>query len=493
VVAASNAPELVRQLKQAIRQTRTLELRLDWLAGEREIARFLGWLRAQRLNSTLIATCRSRQAGGRFAGDLAAQLAILRLAKECGCTWCDLEIESAERLRPSGLDAALGGMRRIISFHDFRGTPRDLRAVVRRLERAGGDSLKIATECRTLAESERVLSLTRRDKHVIAVPMGEVGIPARVLALWKGSALAYAAVDEATAPGQLTIEQMKELYRADRLSRRTRVYGVIGDPVGHSLGPLLHNTAFVARRMNAVYLPFLVRELGDFLGVIEPWGIAGFSVTLPHKERVLRHLDDCDPLANQIGAVNTVVVRGGGRLYGYNTDYVGVLRAIEQRMALRGSRILLVGAGGSARAAAYALAQGGAAVAITARRMTRAKILARAVGGEAIERRRVHGEFFDAIVNATPVGMYPHSSGSPLKPRELNCRLLMDLIYRPLKTRLLELAERRGIETISGVEMFLTQAAAQFEIWTGTRAPQAAMRRVVLSALRREESAEGRG
>jgi 3-dehydroquinate dehydratase/shikimate dehydrogenase len=235
-----------------------------------------------------------------------------------------------------------------------------------------------------------------------------------------------------------------------------------------------------------------VSHLRDFLGVVERWGIAGFSVTLPHKETMLRHLDDCDPLASQIGAVNTVVVRGGGRLYGYNTDYVGVLRAIERRMALRGSRVLLVGAGGSARAAAFALAQGGAIVAVMSRRLARAKALARAVGGEAMERHRVRGEFFDAIVNATPVGMYPHANESPLEPREVNCRLVMDLIYRPIKTRLLQLAERRGIETISGVEMFLTQGAAQFEIWTGTRAPEAAMRGAVLGALRREERAARR-
>lgn len=491
VAAGATAEEMIRVLELALRHTRIVELRLDWLKGEREIARFLAslklWRKGTGRSATLIATCRRREAGGRFRGGLAAQLVILRLAGECGCRWCDLEIESAERLPAAAIDVVLQGMRRITSFHDFRGTPRNLRGVARRLERAGGDVIKVASECRTIAESIRLLALCRRKRGVIGVPMGDAGLPARVLALREGSALAYAAADEATAPGQLSIERMKELYRADRLDRKTRVYGVIGDPVGHSLGPLLHNTAFQARRMNAVYLAFLVRDLRDFLGALGPLGIAGFSVTLPHKQTILRHLHGCDPLANQIGAVNTVVVRGGSKLYGYNTDYVGVLRALERRVALRGSRVLLLGAGGAARAAAFALAQGGAIVAVCSRRMARARALARSVGGEAIERRQLRGEFFDAIVNATPVGMYPASGAAPLEARELNCRVVMDLIYRPIKTRLLEIAERRGLETISGVEMFLTQGMAQFEIWTGVRAPEAAIRRAVLAALSSEK------
>jgi shikimate dehydrogenase len=241
--------------------------------------------------------------------------------------------------------------------------------------------------------------------------------------------------------------------------------------------------------MDAVYLPFLVRDLRDFLDSVGPLGIQGFSVTLPYKERILRHLDGCDPLAARIGAVNTIVVRGGGKLHGYNTDYVGVLRALEKRMPLRGSRTLIVGAGGAARAVAFALVQAGASVCITARRPEQAKSLARAAGGEAVARNRVGREFFDAIVNATPVGMHPNVGSSPLAARELNCRLVFDTIYRPRVTRLLELAAGRKIETVSGLEMFVAQGTAQWEIWTGERAPVKAMRRAVVAALSRE----GRG
>ena len=187
--------------------------------------------------------------------------------------------------------------------------------------------------------------------------------------------------------------------------------------------------------------------------------------------------------------MNTVVVRRDGSLHGSNTDYVGVLRALEKVLPLKGSRVLICGAGGSARAAAFALARAGAAVAICARRESAARSLARAVGAEALPRRALRTEYFDAILNATPVGMHPHASLSPLKPSELNCRVVMDLIYRPQKTELLKLAARKGLATVSGVEMFLAQGFAQWEIWTGRRAPEAPMRRAVLRALAAEESA----
>ena len=201
---------------------------------------------------------------------------------------------------------------------------------------------------------------------------------------------------------------MKHLYRAHELSHRTRIYGVIGDPVGHSLSPLLHNTGFVARKIDAVYLPFLVKDLRDFLKAVPEFGIRGFSVTIPHKTSILRYLKECDPLAAEIGAVNTVVVRRDGSLHGSNTDYVGILCAIGKKLRLAGSRVLIFGAGGVARAAAFALAKAGANVAICARREKVARELAKAVSGEAVPRRALRSESFDAVLNATPIGMHPH-------------------------------------------------------------------------------------
>jgi 3-dehydroquinate dehydratase/shikimate dehydrogenase len=310
-----------------------------------------------------------------------------------------------------------------------------------------------------------------------------------VLALRAGSALAYAAPDRgpASAPGQLRWSEMRRLYRPDRLKARSRVYGVIGRPIVHSLSPAMHNAALAAMRLDAVYLPFEVESLTDFLAVLGPLGVAGFSVTHPHKQAILRHLDGIDPLAESIGAVNTVVVRGRGKLYGYNTDYIGVLRTLQRYIRLEGSQVLLVGAGGAARAVAFALATAGAYVCVTARRPAPARRLAKAVGGEAVPRSALRRREFDAIVNCTPVGQAPATDVSPLRTEELNGRVLFDLVYNPRDTELLRLGRRRGLTTIPGWQMLVEQGAAQFEIWTGLRAPLAVMRRAVLRNLKKAE------
>jgi 3-dehydroquinate dehydratase / shikimate dehydrogenase len=490
VVAAATAREMRVLVRRATQMTGTIELRLDYLRSQAERDTFLAWLGRQRLRKTFIATCRSRRGGGLFRGNRKAQLEILAHAARVGCGWCDVEIETAKHYLPGQIHQALSPARLMISHHDFRCTPVRLSRIVRELQSAAGDAIKVATQCNSISDSARVCELARDRRDAVAIPMGELGLAGRVLALKAGSALAYASVAAATAPGQLTLDAMENLYRAERITRKTRVYGVIGNPIGHSLSPLLHNTAYRAAKFDAVFVPFLVRDLKDFLGVIKPFSISGFAVTIPHKEGILRHLDGCDPLAERIGAVNTVVVRGGARLYGYNTDYVGVLRSLERRMTLAGSRILLVGAGGAARAAAFALVQAGALVCLHSRRPERARALARSVGAQVIARPELRREFFDAIVNCTPLGL-DAQPGSPLRAQELHCRVVMDMVYRPQQTELLRIARRRGIATIPGIEMFLAQGFAQCEIWTGQRAPETAMRRAVVTALKLENKSEG--
>ena len=496
-IGATTVREALRQFRWAVGpvgRARAVELRLDYLGSPEERAALLKWLSRQRRLPTIIATCRGRRSGGRFAGTRQSELAVLAQAVQAGCRWCDVDVRTASQFKSADLRRALAPARVLISAHDFRRVPGRLEGWVRELERCGGHAIKIAAACRNFADAGRLLALTRGRRNVVVVPMGEQVLAARILALREGSALTYASVAEATGPGQLSLDALRRVYRLGsgrrrggmlEMTRRTRVYGVIGDPIGHSLSPLLHNAAFAASGVDAVFVPFHVRDLRDFIASVGPLGIAGFSVTLPHKESILRYLDDCDPLAADVGAVNTVSVRSG-RLYGYNTDYVGVRGSIERHVPLASSRVVLFGAGGSARAAAFALAQAGAAVTVCARRPARARALARAVGGEVIDRGALRRESFDVIVNCTPVGMYP-GRGSPLKASELRCRVVMDLIYRPRKTGLLRLAERRGVATISGVEMFLLQGAAQYEIWTGLRAPVAAMRRALNGALDAEE------
>lgn len=484
VVAARTASEMFRQLRVALGSTPTVELRLDWLKTDAERLRFLRRLSKHvSRGATFLATCRRKEGGGKFTGDIARQLDWLNQAREAGCQWCDVEMETFRELPEGFLRSYPVPPRILLSIHDFERMPKLPKKIVV-AQHGQVDAVKIAVQAKTIVDSVRLLKVARRSRNLVAVPMGKVGLPARLLALREGSELAYAPVAEATAPGQVLLSETLRLYRPHLLTRATRVYGVIGDPIGHSLSPLLHNTGFAARRVNAVYLPFLVPQLGDFLKAVPDFGIQGFSVTIPHKQAILEYLKECEPLAAEIGAVNTVVVRRDGSLYGCNTDYVGVLRALERKMRIRGSRVLIFGAGGAARAAAFALARAGATVCLCARRENAAKQLARAVGGEAVPRCALGTRSFDAVLNATPVGMHPHEGISPLSVHELQCRIVMDLIYRPERTKLLEIAAQKGIATVSGVNMFLAQGFAQWEIWTGKRAPEAAMRRAVLSALR---------
>ena len=485
VIATPRAHEFRKLVLLALKQTPTVELRLDWLANDRERRAALDWLkRVAPRNAEFIATCRRRVGGGEFAGRAAEELFWLMKAKEAGCAWCDLEIETVKELRSKLPQGNPLPRKVMLSIHDFRRTP-----VFTKKFRSHKDfaALKLAAMSRNLSDSARLLQQIANAKNVVAIPMGEVGLPGRILSLREGSALAYAPMAAATAPGQVPLDEFLSLYRAHELTNKTRVYGVIGDPISHSLSPLLHNTGYVAARRDAVFLPFLVENLREFLQILPEFSIRGFSVTIPHKAKIVRHLDECDGLAEQIGAVNTVTVRPDGKLVGSNTDYLGVLRALERKMQLKGSRVVIFGSGGAARAAAFALAKADVEVLICARRESAAKQLARAVRGTVLRRSALRREKFDALLNATPVGMHPHAASSPLHASELNCSLVLDLIYRPLHTKLLQFAAARGIRTVSGVEMFLAQGIAQWELWMGSPAPEGAMRRAVLSALRGEK------
>ena len=492
VVATGTARGALSQLRKARRYSQTIELRLDWLRSDGERAKFLAAIgKLPRRRLTLIATCRRILGGGKLPGGAQAELYWLSQAREAGCQWCDLEIETLRELPGQSARSLPIPSKILLSFHDFERTP----PLPRRLLHAHSgeaDAIKIATRAQTVSDSLKMLRLAHDSTDLVSVPMGEIGLPARLLALREGSALAYAPVAAATAPGQVSLQEFTRLYRANVVTPKTRIYGVIGNPIGHSLSPLLHNTGYVATKRDAMFLPFLVQDLGEFLKAIPEFGLRGIGVTLPHKQAIMQHLAGCESMAEKIGAVNTVVVAKNGKLLGSNTDYLGVLRALQGRLHLPGSRVLILGAGGSARAGAFALAHAGAEVLICARRESAARELAKSCNGQVIARKYLNCACFQLIVNATPVGMYPHDGMSPLLPRELNCEIVMDLIYRPLRTKLLHIAAQKGICVISGAEMFLAQGFAQWELFMGRRPPEAAMRRAVMAKLRSEETSRGR-
>ncbi|MGH9863267.1 MAG: type I 3-dehydroquinate dehydratase, partial [Candidatus Acidiferrales bacterium] len=303
VIAEPTPVRFAQALARAARQARVVELRLDALGSVTAIVRLLEQVarryRSRRSPLTLIATCRSRSQGGGFLESPSAQVAMLELAARAGCQWVDFDAPTLEAFPLALRKVLLPHARRIVSYHDFERTrsAAGLEKLYQRLAGLGGQVVKIAVMARFMLDNVNILALTRRHRRrLIAVSMGMAGIPARVLALRAGSALAYAAPDHGhpSAPGQLRWSEMRGLYRAPSLAARSRVYGVIGQPIAHSLSPAMHNAAFVAAGLDAVYLPFEVTRLGDFLACLGGLGVSGFSVTHPHKEAILRHLDGID-------------------------------------------------------------------------------------------------------------------------------------------------------------------------------------------------------
>jgi shikimate dehydrogenase len=268
-----------------------------------------------------------------------------------------------------------------------------------------------------------------------------------------------------------------------RIDGRTRVYGLLGRPVAHSLSPAMHNAAFRQLGLGAVYVAFPVTDLARAVAGLRGLGIAGVSVTIPFKEEIIPLLDDLDPRAARIGAVNTVVHREG-KLTGYNTDWLGALTALQAQTTIRGEHFLILGAGGAARAIAFAITESGGRVTLTDMDPARAAALARDLGAAAIPLDTLDRCPARLLINATPVGMEPQAEEIPLNP-DLLARfiLVMDIVYRPLETRLLREARARGAATIDGLQMLIHQATAQFELWTGRPAPLETMSRAAYEAL----------
>src|ERR1700747_3300546 len=328
------------------------------------------------------------------------------------------------------------------------------------------------------------------DRHsLVGLCMGEQGIISRVLGVRAGSAFTFAAVspDERTAPGQATAQDLRNVYRIEQVDAATRVYGVVGDPIEHSLSPAIMNTALRRENVNAVYLALHAKTLKDLLTCVREIPIHGLSITMPYKEAILQYLDNTDSHTTKIGACNTIVRAQDGKLYGFNPDTAGVVRPLEQRIALEGARILVLGAGGAARAAVFGLKERGCEVFILNRSAAPAQKLARQARARTIKRPDLKKLAFDVIVNATPVGM-SNSGESPLHENEINAKYVFDMVYDPPETRFLKAAKARGAQIIPGIEMFVHQAARQFEIWTGKPAPWDDMLRVVTIA--QQERAE---
>ena len=462
------------------------ELRLDYLRDLHQLESELHRMLARLRYPLTIATCRRVQAGGRFQGSAEEQVEVLAAAVRAGCQWVDIEIESVKALRkPPFKEFAPAKV--IVSYHNYHSTP-ELGAIYRRLARLPVEAVKIASHARNLQDNLKVQKLLKsnRNRHpkLVALAMGNSGICSRILAFRWGSPFMYASVGNhhAVAGGQLAAESMRSVYHVEHLDERTQLYGVVGTYSSMSLSPAMQNIAFQAKRVNALYLPCETARLSDFLKFARSLKFAGFSVTMPFKQAIMRELAWTDPLATQIGACNTVAIRHG-KWMGWNTDSSAVVEVLTKRLRLPGSRVLILGAGGAARAAAYSLRAEGANVFIAARREAAARKLARSVAAEAVPWDNADSQEVDAVINATPLGMAPHSEAHPIDLARLRTRVVFDMVYYPVETRFLSEARGRGLVTISGLEMLVAQGARQFEIWTGQSAPRALMEQAIRQTL----------
>jgi 3-dehydroquinate dehydratase/shikimate dehydrogenase len=462
-----------------------LEFRLDYLPQPMQGVRLIKDFLARYPQCTVLATCRRHQNHGHFNGSIEEQLNILNAAIDSGARAVDIEIESAENAQPK-LEAIRGRAWLVVSYHNFGGTP-SLDAVLRRMNKVPADAYKLVSTARKPTDNYKVLSLFKNSPRcpLILLAMGETGFPTRVLSTAMGGLYTYASpsATEGTAAGQVSAKMLRNLFRVEKFSKAAKVFGVIADPVRHSISPAVHNRAFQSKRIDSVYLPFLVHppQLKDFFLFASKMPIAGFSVTIPHKQKILRYLDIVDPLARRIGAVNTVF-RKNGKWRGLNTDVQGIVGPLSKKLRLGKSSVLVVGNGGAARGAAFALADGGAKVAIVGRNADRVRALAKACNAEALMKDQLNSRYFDAVIHATPLGMFPHTNECFFEDR-IPGEVVFDMVYNPQETLLLKRAGEQSKVIIDGLQMFLEQAALQFETWTGENAPRPAMEKAALEAL----------
>ena len=509
-VCAETAHEFIKEIKRAEEFADVIELRFDCLKSNQIDIVFAKLRQSRRMNKIpFVITFRAKEQGGKRELTKEERNNFWNGGNEIG--WADLEEDIVEDSFSWLWD------KRICSYHDFNGVPENLEKIYERLRATEVDIVKIAVQADDITdtipiwkllerwETEKESIKTKKLKEyeelskklkeidysissptsflqIIPIAMGEAGKWTRILGLAHGAFMTYASLDAGneTAPGQISARDLIETYRVKELNEQTEIYGILGNPVAQSLSPQMHNTAFKFYNLNAVYIPFEAKNLDEFIKKfirketrkIE-LNFKGFSVTLPHKQAIIKHLDFVDETAQVIGAVNTVKIIDG-KLYGYNTDAQGFIEPLKNTYGdLRDAKVAVLGNGGAARACIYALKKEESKVSIFARNLKKAESLASEFQVELKEFSKTNFSDYDILVNTTPLGMKGEfENETPLSAGQIeNVKLVYDLVYNPFETRLLKEAKSVGVPTIGGLAMLAAQGAAQFKIWTGKDAP----------------------
>ncbi len=475
------------ELEEAVKRgAGFIEVRLDFFAKAIDFKRLF-----PHKKCPWVATVRRHADGGRYKGPEAERQTVLRQAIVSGFDWVDLETDVADTIK------RFRDVKRIVSYHNVTETPDDLEGIYAKMCEQDSDVIKIVTLAQHPSDCLRILDLLKgAKKPTVGHCMGEIGLPSRILSLKYGAPFVYAAFNKerGIAPGLPSFEEVTRFFHVRRITENTKVYGVLGDPVAHSFSPALHNLMFHHTGIDAVYLPFRVPrgELHESIKAFDRIPVSGYSVTIPHKEAAAALAASADNRAEETGAANTLVRRANG-FHASNTDYEAAIEGLRQNMPfedgkqkdIKGTGAMVLGSGGAARAVAHALHQAGASpLWIVGRTADRTEKLAAEVHGKAVEWEARHNFDCGILVNCTPVGMHPNLDDSPVHASFLKPGMVVfDTVYNPEQTLLIKWAKDRGCQTVTGVEMFVRQAALQFELFTGRKADLDEMRGILRRAL----------
>ncbi|MBN2711047.1 MAG: shikimate dehydrogenase [Planctomycetes bacterium] len=483
-IVSNNMSEAISTIEKACNsKADILELRLDYIDGGLNLPALLA---SSKL--PVIVTCRAKREGGQWSGSEEERIAILQQVIDLKVDYVDVEADSVHKVKPNGVTKI------IASTHNFESTPDNMNKLAENLEALPCDIIKWATMANSLEDNLKLFEvLEKRSKPAIGICMGELGEVSRILGPSRGSYLTFGSLTrgQESAPGQFTVDDLADLYRVKSITRKTKLYSVIGNPIAHSLSPEIHNRAFSFLDIDAVYFRLRVNDFSGFLkSIAEPLGLCGISVTIPHKHDALAAASIKEDLAEKIGAANTLTRIESG-WHADNTDCSAALDAIKAGAARSGfsmesANALLLGAGGTARAIGFGLISAGCNLVISNRTRSKAEALASELGAEVMDLDKICVSDFSIIANTTSVGMHPNVDAMPVDASVLHKGMVVfDAVYNPRETMLLREAKAAGGEIASGVEMFVGQAARQFERWTGKAAPRGEMEKIVLKRLAR--------
>lgn len=517
-ITARSHKEALHDIERSCLIADAIEIRMD-LITDGSLPELISTARRNSKKMIIIVTCRKKEEASlkvessdiKDIKDQKDKMTILKQAIGLGADYIDIELsEGQDIIEELKLFCERPGRstKIIISYHNFQKTPPfdRLKEIFHQCREFKPAVVKIVTWAKKPEDNLQVLRLIpyarKYQQEIIALSMGDKGRISRMTALLLGNFLSFATLPEGaqSAPGQLTVSEMKQINKllkndeqqhvqpvSSESPRQLKNYILLGNPVGHSLSPLMHNTALRALDMESHYNAFCVYDPAAAIQAIRGMDIRGASVTIPFKSAVMEYLDDISADALQIGAVNTII-NNDGLLTGFNTDWIGLTATLKEAMSIKGKKFVIIGAGGTARAAVYGILKEGGFPVVANRTAENSKKLALEFNCPYYSLGEIGKIKADCLINTTPVGMYPDIDKSPVSISALaGYKYVMDVIYNPLKTKLLSEASLWGCHVLSGLDMFVHQGAEQIKVWTGKDPDRALMKKVVKERLTRSE------